>query len=511
MQTASDPLLSIGGLVKLSGAHRQTIHFYLRKGVLPLPLRVGRTSALYRRETVDLIKLVKTAQDGYRLSLEEIARLFRQAGYDATRIRRDLAVAGADTVPAERRPPAEPPPASFVEEAMRAGILESSREGRQADDTALAAAVWEGHKLGVPLSEFATLSKRIDAEAVRTVQEILSGLGSLRISGEADPRLGQLFNVYERFGGLRWRATINRRLIECFERAWQRYRGTNLQSLIPSETFYSKLGLNKEIDRLHRHLSREPGDLKAMKDLERAYHYRSDWVRIHDLCRQILLRDPDDPSIIADYGYSLRLIGRIQEAISVLEDGLARTGNPLLKVRLGQALVHQAAATGDAGQFLAAVIRRRRLADQALVESKKDPVLSRRVRGILAIDTILLTDPLGGENPSPDDLQAFADELTKLNPKNPSPLARISLERARLLAAYALYEARKRQGHADAPRILKRIVKADPDCLLAVEERAERAAHASPPKAAKKKAANAPVKNAPVKNAPAKNAAAKKK
>lgn len=477
MPTGSDPLLSISGLVTLSGAHRQTIHFYLRKGVLPLPLRVGRTSALYRRETVDLIKLVKTAQDSYRLSLDEIARLFRQAGYDATRIRRDLAAAGSATVPAERRPAAEPPPpASFLEEAARAGILESSREGRQADDTALTAALWEGHRLGVPLAEFATLSKRIDAEAARTVQEILSGLHALRISGEADPRLGQLFNVYERFGGLRWRAAINRRLIECFERAWLRYRGSNLQSLIPSETFFTKLGLNKEIDRLHRHLSREPADLKAMKDLERAYHYRSDWVRIHDLCLQILVRDPNDPSIIADYGYSLRLLGRTQEAVTVLEDGLARTGNPLLKVRLGQTLVHQAAATGDAGQFLAAIIRRRRLADQALVESKKDPVVSRRVRGILAVDTVLLTDPLGGENPSPDDIQVFADELARLNPKNPSPLARISLERARLLAAYALYEARKRQGHPDAPRILKLIVKADPDCLLAVEERAGKAA-----------------------------------
>jgi len=175
----------------------------------------------------------------------------------------------------------------------------------------------------------------------------------------------------------------------------------------------------------------------------------------------------------------LRLLGRTQEAISVLEDGLARTGNPLLKVRLGQTLVHQAASTGDASQFLAAIIRRRRLADQALAESKKDPVVSRRVRGILAVDTVLLTDPLGGENPSPDDIQVFADELARLNPKNPSPLARISLERARLLAAYALYEARKRQGHPDAPRILKLIVKADPDCLLAVEDRAEKAASAS--------------------------------
>jgi len=500
MPTASDPLLSISGLVKLSGAHRQTIHFYLRKGVLPLPLRVGRTSALYRRETVDLIKLVKTAQDSYRLSLEEIARLFRQAGYDSARIRRDLATAGAATLPEERRITAEPPPPNFVEEAARAGILEASRDGRHADDTALAAALWEGHRLGVPLAEFAALSKRIDTEATRTVQDILSGLHALRISGEADPRLGQLFNVYERFGGLRWRAAINRRLIECFERAWKRYRGSNLQSLIPSETFFTKLGLNKEIDRLHRHLSREPGDLKAMKDLERAYHYRSDWVRIHDLCLQILVRDPNDPSIIADYGYSLRLLGRIQEAVSVLEDGLARTGNPLLKVRLGQTLVHQAAATGDAGQFLAAIIRRRRLADQALAECRKDPVVSRRVRGILAVDTVLLTDPLGGENPSPDDIQVFADELARLNPKNPSPLARISLERARLLAAYALYEARKRQGHPDTPRILKLIVKADPDCLLAVEDRAEKAANAADTAKSAKKASKVVAKKAAAKS-----------
>ena len=86
----SPDLLTIKALSDQSQTHRQTIHYYLRRGVLPQPVRVSRTSALYPKSSIDLLHLVKIAQEKKRLSLEEIRDLFRNSGYKAHLIRERL-------------------------------------------------------------------------------------------------------------------------------------------------------------------------------------------------------------------------------------------------------------------------------------------------------------------------------------------------------------------------------------------------------------------------------------
>ena len=223
----------------------------------------------------------------------------------------------------------------------------------------------------------------------------------------------------------------------------------------------------KEIDRLRARLASSPGDLAAMKDLARAYQFRGDWVRLHDIAREILTREPDYPTGIAYLGHALRYLGKYNESIQVLEEGIERTGNALLKVRLGQTLINQAAETGDAGQFLAALIRRAKLAAEALRESEQDERLSRNVRGVLAVDSLMLSDPLGANIPSTQDLQKLYLDLKSTTTQGLSVLGRISLARARLYATYALYVARQREGHPDTQKLLEQVLKADPDSLLA--------------------------------------------
>src|SRR5438067_1521823 len=78
--------VTIKSLIARSGAPRQTIHYYLRKGLLPPPERTSRTSALYPPSTVDLLGLIRALQQRQRLTLDEITELFRTSNYDPVRI-----------------------------------------------------------------------------------------------------------------------------------------------------------------------------------------------------------------------------------------------------------------------------------------------------------------------------------------------------------------------------------------------------------------------------------------
>ena len=109
--------VTIKSLITRSGAPRQTIHYYLRKGLLPAPERTSRTSALYPPSTVELIGLVRSLQRRQRLTLDEIALLFHQAAYDPVRI---AARAGGS------EPPAVVTPGAARRDTLTAGELAAS-------------------------------------------------------------------------------------------------------------------------------------------------------------------------------------------------------------------------------------------------------------------------------------------------------------------------------------------------------------------------------------------------
>lgn len=472
----SPDLLTIKALSEQSQTHRQTIHYYLRRGVLPQPVRVSRTSALYPKSSIELLHLVKIAQEKKRLSLEEIRDLFRNSGYKAHLIRErlqtdDSATEKDLTVEDVRLRLDPPPPRSWVEELVKRELVEPEPNRKELlfthSSAELMRGLWEGARMGIPLDTFQRINERIRTEADRETAQFLASLREIELKGDAYSRLARLFEVLEKFATLRWKASLNSLFIRRFERSFDRFLGQDRQIIFPSESFFSKLGLDREIDRLRARLASTPGDLPAMKDLARAYQFRGDWVRLHDVSQEILTREPGYSSGIAYLGHALRYLGKHNEAIQVLEDGIKKTGNALLKVRLGQVLINQAAETGDAGQFLAALIRRAKLAVEALKESESDERLSRNVRGVLAVDSLMLSDPLGANIPSTQDLQKLYTDLKATTVQGLSTLGKISLARARLYATYALYVARQREGHPDTQKLLEQVLKADPNSLLA--------------------------------------------
>jgi DNA-binding transcriptional MerR regulator len=58
-------MLRIGELARRTGVSRGTIQHYLREGLLPVPVKTGRTMAYYDPSCVDRILLIKDLQRRY--------------------------------------------------------------------------------------------------------------------------------------------------------------------------------------------------------------------------------------------------------------------------------------------------------------------------------------------------------------------------------------------------------------------------------------------------------------
>jgi DNA-binding transcriptional MerR regulator len=75
----SKKLLKMGDLIERTGVRRQTIHFYINKGLLPRPLKTSRNMAYYEESYVERIKLIKELQAKKFLPLDVIKQILAQA------------------------------------------------------------------------------------------------------------------------------------------------------------------------------------------------------------------------------------------------------------------------------------------------------------------------------------------------------------------------------------------------------------------------------------------------
>ena len=477
--------LTIGTLIERSGTHRQTIHYYLRKGLLPAPQRPNRTSALYAPQCVELIHLIKQYQDQLRLSLDEIASIFYRSAYDPQALRGNLAAASLQSgLPGPNGRHARPvgirevaallepaPPAGWIEDLVAAGLVDP--EAHSAELAFAPAAVdairqiWEGARLGIPLDHFQQLRALAEEQASRELDNFKNRVQEMHLSPDFSQQVARVFSVFDHFGSYRRRVALNRKFLQSVTESFGQIIGTNRQRVFPSESFLARIGLNREIDRLLGVLDHDPHDLKALRNLARAYNFKSDWVRLREVAEEILKLSPDDESAQAAFGRSLRGLGRYGESVAVLERALRRSNNPLVKLRLGQTYVNQARESGDAAAYLDASIRKARLAAEAIQESRHSSALLRKIRLNLAIDTIIMSEPLGLSGVSVAELEQLHREYAAIREPS-SAMGRISLAVARMYATFALYQVRERAHHPEAPRLREQILKWDPDGILAV-------------------------------------------
>jgi len=82
--TQEAKLYKMSDLVRLSGVSKQTIHFYLREGLLLPPIRTSKNMAYYDESTVDDIRFIKELQEKRYLPLAVIKEVLKakREGHD---------------------------------------------------------------------------------------------------------------------------------------------------------------------------------------------------------------------------------------------------------------------------------------------------------------------------------------------------------------------------------------------------------------------------------------------
>ncbi len=82
--TQETKVCKMSDLVRLSGVSKQTIHFYLREGLLLPPIRTSKNMAYYDESTVDDIRFIKELQEKRYLPLAVIKEVLKakREGHD---------------------------------------------------------------------------------------------------------------------------------------------------------------------------------------------------------------------------------------------------------------------------------------------------------------------------------------------------------------------------------------------------------------------------------------------
>ncbi len=70
--------MKIRELIQQTGVPKQTIHYYLKCGLLPKPRPLGPNSAEYRQSHIDRIRLIKELQQNYYLPLSVIKKILKK-------------------------------------------------------------------------------------------------------------------------------------------------------------------------------------------------------------------------------------------------------------------------------------------------------------------------------------------------------------------------------------------------------------------------------------------------
>ena len=69
--------MKISELVKKTGVPKETIHFYIREGLLRKPRKSGFNTADYHEGYVEQIQLIKDLRDNYYLPIPEIKKIIK--------------------------------------------------------------------------------------------------------------------------------------------------------------------------------------------------------------------------------------------------------------------------------------------------------------------------------------------------------------------------------------------------------------------------------------------------
>src|SRR5277367_5535084 len=134
---ASEMMMSKGirmaELAARSGVARETIHFYLREGLLPRPEKGGRTVAFYGEEHIERLRLIRRLREEKYLPIAVIRRLLESPAAAERDV--DVLADVLHIIPPEDEAARPPSPAALAEAESRR-LLGPLRERADVGDPA---------------------------------------------------------------------------------------------------------------------------------------------------------------------------------------------------------------------------------------------------------------------------------------------------------------------------------------------------------------------------------------
>lgn len=173
------PTYRMSELVEASGVSRDMIKYYLRTGLLPPALKPRANLSHYTFEHLQLIGLIRKFQDQTKLSLQQIAELFKSVGFDRSSIEIEFLSArhslddDSNIIPlhsGQKSATGPALPAAFRDELREAALLEPSAENEQQ----IAGLLWAAREAGVPLSFFKSVKAKLAELADLEVKTLIA-------------------------------------------------------------------------------------------------------------------------------------------------------------------------------------------------------------------------------------------------------------------------------------------------------------------------------------------------
>ena len=72
MTAAAESAYRIAEVVRRSGVTKETIHFYMREGLLPPPRKTARNAAFYSDEHLHRLRLIRSLREEHLLPIKAI-------------------------------------------------------------------------------------------------------------------------------------------------------------------------------------------------------------------------------------------------------------------------------------------------------------------------------------------------------------------------------------------------------------------------------------------------------
>ncbi len=363
-KTNRKPGMKVSELSRLTGVSRQTVHFYLREGLLPLPTKTSKTMAYYNESHVERLRLIKRLQVEHRLQLAEIKelldggeRLFQdeellaealshERGLDKCFSRPELAKESGLTV-------------GDIRKLSQMGIIGGEGKSMEADygaaDLEIARAFRGILDAGYPadyalqlLSLYRETSRELSKKEFRNFFDLSpmeSDTDEIAAAYRcAEPHLERSFLILRRKAlGLQIRQALHdaSRRVLSFEKGLRE----GVQQVFLSPSYLKSLKFNGLlIDELKSRVLDDPEELASYIALQVIYYATGDTVNLLECSRKAVGVDTRHPWVLLFLGSAYVLNLRMEESLEVLTRCVELHPEfAMARCRLGGAMLMKAA------------------------------------------------------------------------------------------------------------------------------------------------------------------------